>query len=334
LAYLDHSKFDFEPSNDTTYEPLNYKTPYVEDDDQDAIHSNENAWHSTSSSSDTLNYHRDSFGEQNHFQDDFICRVCQGTDKTCDCLLRDARSRILRNYQLPADIKNIKNEYLNQNHRRPSPNDGPLLLEYQYCPREDLSPCGWKGLLPAGWSVRFEIDRRSPYSQRYPKPIFQDEFYHKTEERYKRRRKFGSPPIPERYPDDPLPPGWSRCESNTGRIFYWHQDSGLECYRHPAHNGRVFFENEKTYVPRDPSRFVDAENASFWALREARGIGLRWHAGLVEWHDATWIPLIKGLNSYGPEKWVLDDPNVPCQVSSWAMQWKPSNAAPPPSKNP
>jgi hypothetical protein len=75
--------------------------------------------------------------------------------------------------------------------------------------------------LPDGWSCHFDHERGLFYV---------DEWAPSGENKI-----FSLPPVAEKYPESPLPGGWRRIESPTGRI-RWLHESGLVSNEHPGHS--------------------------------------------------------------------------------------------------
>jgi hypothetical protein len=55
---------------------------------------------------------------------------------------------------------------------------------------------------------------------------------------------FPLPPTAEMYPNSPLPPGWTRVETPSGRI-YWQHESSLFSYVHPGYSDYIAFGCDK-----------------------------------------------------------------------------------------
>jgi hypothetical protein len=144
---------------------------------------------------------------------DYICEVCQGSQKTCDCSLR----QLIR----WKSQRNGTSEFL-----RPETlacEDGSvILIEY----RQRFANAGWA---------------KAPNPKAKDSHIFLDRLAGRDE-----RREFLKPPIKEVATSALLPPGWRRVENVFGRIHYEHLATGLGTYRHPSGWPRV---NQSTGYP-------------------------------------------------------------------------------------
>jgi hypothetical protein len=75
--------------------------------------------------------------------------------------------------------------------------------------------------LPDGWLCLFDHERGLLYVDEWAAPG--------------ENKVFSLPPVAEKYPGSPLPGGWRRTESPTGRI-HWLHESGLVSNEHPGYS--------------------------------------------------------------------------------------------------
>jgi len=83
------------------------------------------------------------------------------------------------------------------------------------------------GVTPVGWScLDFDGDGIT---------LYEDELAE-----YEELATFCLPPITEECPNSPLPPGWTRVESTSGRIS-WRHESGILSFDHPGYSEHIAF---------------------------------------------------------------------------------------------
>lgn len=75
--------------------------------------------------------------------------------------------------------------------------------------------------LPDGWLCLFDHERGLLYVDEWAAPGENKDFF--------------LPPVAEKHPESPLPGGWRRVESSTGRI-HWLHESGLVSNEHPGYS--------------------------------------------------------------------------------------------------
>jgi len=148
-------------------------------------------------------------------EEDHICDVCQGSQKTCDCSLR----QLIR-------WKSQRWEFITAKTITCEGGPGPFLIENRIEYRQRFANAGWA---------------KAPNQTAKNSHIFIDRLASRDE-----RREFLRPPIKEVASSALLPPGWRRVENVFGRIHYEHLASGLGMYRHPSGWPRV---NQSTGYP-------------------------------------------------------------------------------------
>ena len=167
-------------------------------------------------------------------EEDYICEVCQGSQKTCDCSLRQLikwkrETSVLEKLIYPSYLF-FPPFYFGKDTQGIVPDMREKILNM---PRWSWGPEQEFG------SFHFAIEHHQKFSMAgwIPIPgcaVFVDILAGSGE-----RRKFVEPPIKEVLPGPILPPGWRRVENVFGRIHYEHLASGLGMYRHPSGSARV-----------------------------------------------------------------------------------------------
>lgn len=237
-------------------------------------------------------------------EEDYICEVCQGSQKTCDCPLRQLVKWKMETSGLE---KLIYPSYL----FFPPLYFGKDTEGIVPGVREKISnmpQCSWGPEQELG-SFHFVIE----YYQRFsmagwiPTPVptgngyavFVDMLASSGE-----RREFVGPPVKEVVPGPVLPLGWRRVENVFGHIYYDHSALGLGMYRHPSGSARA---NQLTGYPI----------ISFTADRGDRsGRRSRWILDESTRVPPQYITIDREREGPRYHKWVLDDPEAPCQLSA------------------
>jgi hypothetical protein len=251
-----------------------------------------------SASSDLIRY--SSVG----IEEDCICEVCQGSQKTCDCSLR----QLIKWKRETSDLEKLIYPsyiffppfYFGENTEGVVPDIREKIWNmprWSWGPEQELGSFHfaiehYRKFSMAGW-----IPTPVPTGNGYA--VFVDMLASSGE-----RGEFVEPPVKEVVPSPVLPPDWRCVENVFGRIHYEHSAPGLGMYRYPSGSTRI---NQSTGYPI----------ISFTADHGDRsGRRSRW---ILD--ESTRVPpqyITTDREREGPRyhRWVLDDPKAPYQLSA------------------
>ena len=180
--------------------------------------------------------------------EDYVCEVCQGSQKTCDCSLRQLikwkrETSVSEELIYPCYlffppfyfggkgikgvvVSDVRGKIRNMPRWSWKPEQELGLFHFAIEHHQRFSMAGWiPNPVPAGNGCAVFVDMLAGSGE---------------------RGEFVEAPVKEVVPSPILPPGWRRVENVFGRIHYEHSASGLGMYRHPSGSVRV---NQSTGYP-------------------------------------------------------------------------------------